>query len=38
MKIITALIFGALVLAGCNTVNGMGDDLKGASHAISRLF
>jgi len=33
-KAIVALIFGSLVLAGCNTVRGVGDDLKSAANAV----
>jgi len=33
---ITALIFGAATLNGCNTFKGMGKDIEGAGEAISK--
>jgi len=38
MKIILGIMFCVLALSACNTVNGMGDDLKGASRAVSKQF
>jgi entericidin B len=34
--LIAALITGALALAGCNTVQGVGRDVQGAGHAIEK--
>ncbi len=36
MKKLTALILCALVLAGCNTVRGVGQDIEKAGEAIQK--
>ena len=33
-KAIIPLVLGSLALAGCNTVRGVGDDLKSAADAV----
>ena len=34
MKRISMLVLALLVLAGCNTINGMGKDIKSAGQSI----
>ena len=36
MRTATALIIGALMLAGCNTIEGVGRDLQGAGTAVEK--
>lgn len=36
MKIIFSMIVCAIVLAGCNTVHGMGQDIEKAGEAIQK--
>jgi len=33
-KIAVAIVIASLALAGCNTVRGVGDDLKSAADAV----
>ncbi len=33
-KAMIALVLGSLALAGCNTVRGVGDDLKSAADTV----
>ena len=35
LKVITAAAIAALMLTGCNTMKGMGEDVSSAGHAVT---
>jgi predicted small secreted protein len=35
LKVITAAAFATLLLTGCNTVKGMGEDVSSAGHVVT---